>query len=55
LPSQRIGTQHLVDEEALDAIVAGAELIPSARDDRTVTGEPMPNLLAGLRRSRSGR
>jgi excisionase family DNA binding protein len=55
LPSQRIGTQHLVDEEALDAIVAGAELIPSGRDDRTVTGEPMPNLLAGLRRSRSGR
>ncbi len=54
LRSQRVGTQHLVDEEALDALVVATELIPSARDDRTVTGEPMPNLLAGLRRSRSG-
>lgn len=55
LRSQRIGTQHFVDEDALDALVVVPEMIPSARDDRTVTGEPMPNLLAALRRSRSGR
>lgn len=54
LRSQRIGTQHLVDEEALDALVTTPEPIPTARADRTVTGEPMPNFLAALRRSRSG-
>jgi len=54
LRSQRVGTQHLVDEEALDTLAVAPGLIPSVRDDRTVTGEPMPNLLAGLRRSRSG-
>jgi len=54
LRSERVGTQHLVDEEALDALALAPELIPSARDDRTVTGEPMPNLLGALRRSRSG-
>jgi len=54
LRSERVGTQHLVDEEALDALALAPELIPSARDDRTVTGEPMPNLLDALRRSRSG-
>jgi excisionase family DNA binding protein len=54
LRSQRIGTQHLVDEEALDALVTTPEPIPTAGDQRTVTGEPMPNFLAALRRSRSG-
>lgn len=54
LRSKRVGTQHLVDEDALDALVTTAEPIPSERDDRTVTGEPMPNFLAALRRSRSG-
>ena len=53
LRSERVGTQHLVDEDALDALVVTAEPIPSGRDERTVTGEPMPNFLAALRRSRS--
>ena len=53
LRSERIGTQHLVDEDALDALVVTAEAIPSRLDDRTMTGEPMPNFLAALRRSRS--
>ncbi|MGI8778368.1 MAG: helix-turn-helix domain-containing protein [Acidimicrobiales bacterium] len=52
LPADRVGTQYLVDEEALDEMVAGAELIPSARDAGTLTGEPMPDFLAALRRSR---
>jgi len=43
----------LVDEDALDALVVTAEAIPSRLDDRTMTGEPMPNFLAALRRSRS--
>jgi excisionase family DNA binding protein len=55
LPAERVGTQHLVDERALDEVVATPELIPSRRDATTVTGEPMPNFLAALHRSRSGR
>ncbi len=53
LPAERVGTQHLVDEHALDEVVGGPELIPSSRDARTATGEPMPDFLAALRRSRS--
>jgi len=55
LPAQRVGTQHFVDERALDEMVGGSELIPSARDAMTVTGEPMPDFLSALRRSRSRR
>ncbi|CAN5254382.1 hypothetical protein BH18ACT4_BH18ACT4_09200 [soil metagenome] len=55
LRSQRVGTQHLVDENALDALVSRPDLVPSARDARTVTGETMPNFLAALHRSRYGR
>jgi excisionase family DNA binding protein len=55
LPAQRVGTQHLVDERALEEVVATPELIPSGYDVTTVTGEPMPNFLAALHRSRSGR
>jgi excisionase family DNA binding protein len=55
LPSERVGMQHLVDEHALDEMVAAPELIPSGRDARTVTGEPMPDFLAALRRARARR
>ncbi len=55
LPAQRVGTQHLVDEQALEEAVGTAELIPSGYDAKTVTGEPMPNFLGALRRSRSAR
>lgn len=55
LPAERVGTQHLVNEQALDEMVAEPELIPSARDAKTVTGEPMPDFLGALRRSRSRR
>lgn len=55
LAAERVGTQHLVDERVLDEIVAVPELIPSAHDARTATGEPMPNFLAALRRSRAPR
>lgn len=55
LAAERVGTQHLVDERVLDEIVAVPEAIPSALDARTATGEPMPNFLAALRRSRARR
>ena len=53
LASERVGTQHLVDEAAVEALATQAVVVPSAFDARTVTGEPMPNFLAALRRSRS--
>ena len=55
LRAERVGTQHLVDEQALDEIVGGPELIQSTFDANTVTGEPMPDFLAALARSRAGR
>jgi excisionase family DNA binding protein len=55
LRAERVGTQHLVDEQALEEIVGGPELILSARDARTVTGEPMPDFLTALARSRARR
>ena len=53
LPAQRVGTQHFVDEHALDDLVAEPEVIPSGFDAKTVSGEPMPNFLAALRRTRA--
>ena len=55
LRAERVGTQHLVDEQALDEIVGGPELIQSTFDANTVTGEPMPDFLAALARSRARR
>lgn len=55
LRSQRVGTQYLIDEDALAEAVGEAELIPRAGGDESATGETLPNLLAALQRSRSGR
>jgi excisionase family DNA binding protein len=55
LRSTRVGTQYLVDQDDLDAIIDGPAVIPSRHTERTATGEPMPNFVAALHRSRSGR
>lgn len=55
LPSQRIGTQFIIDEEDLDQLVNRPEVIPVAGGDATATGEPMPNFVGAVHRSRSGR
>lgn len=54
LAAQRIGTQYLVDEDRLDEVAGSGPAVPSSLDE-TVTGEPMPDFLAALDRSRSGR
>ena len=51
LASQKVGTQHLVDEETLLDLRA-AEVVPANPVERTLTGEAMPNFVAALRRSR---
>ncbi|MCY4661279.1 MAG: helix-turn-helix domain-containing protein [Acidobacteria bacterium] len=54
LPAQKVGTQHFIDEDALPDPGA-AEVVPCGSEERTVTGEAMPNFVAALRRSRGAR
>ena len=55
LSAQKVGTQHLVDEGDLDALLAVEALPVPAGWDRTATGEPMPDLVLAVRRSRANR
>jgi excisionase family DNA binding protein len=55
LRSTKVGTQYLVDEQDLDALVSGDEVIGRDAGDLTATGEPVPNFVSALHRSRSGR
>jgi hypothetical protein len=50
-----VGTQHLVDERELDAMVARSALPVPASWTETATGEPMPAIIEALERSRSSR
>jgi excisionase family DNA binding protein len=53
LAARKVGTQHIIDEAALDAITDD-EMLP-VPDGWLVTsaGAPMPNVVAALRRSRA--
>jgi excisionase family DNA binding protein len=55
LRATKIGTQHLIDEEDLARMTAGAMLPLPAAWRRTATGEPMPNVVASIRSSRTSR
>jgi excisionase family DNA binding protein len=53
LPAQRVGTQHLIEENDLDSLV-GRDTLPLPPSwQRTLTGEPMPDVVAAIRRSRA--
>ncbi|MDQ3990959.1 MAG: helix-turn-helix domain-containing protein [Actinomycetota bacterium] len=55
LRARKVGTQHVIEEHDLDEVVEG-EMLPLPKGwRRTITGEPMPNVVAAIRRSRSGR
>jgi excisionase family DNA binding protein len=55
LPARKIGTQHLIDEEDLAAF-RRPERLPLPPDwQATITGEPMPDWVALINQSRSGR
>jgi excisionase family DNA binding protein len=56
LTSRKVGTQHLIEEQDLDAVAApDAERLPLPPDWRTTFwGEPMPDVVAAVRRSRHG-
>jgi len=53
LPSQKAGTQHLIEERALDALLNTGSIPRPAWLKRTSTGEPMPDAVAFLRRQRA--
>lgn len=55
LTARKIGTQHIIEEaDLLDVIGDEQGALPAAWR-RTASGKPMPNVVAALRRSRSGR
>jgi excisionase family DNA binding protein len=54
LASRKVGTQYLIDEADLSALLAGETVPLPGWMRRTVTGEPMPDVVAVLRRQRAG-
>jgi len=57
LRARRVGTQHIIEEDDLRAILPrkGAQVPVPAEWRRTWTGEPMPNVVRLIERSRKGR
>jgi excisionase family DNA binding protein len=57
LRARRVGTQHIIDEDDLRAILLkkGAQLGLPAEWRHTWTGEPMPNAVRLIERTRRGR
>jgi excisionase family DNA binding protein len=55
LSAERVGTHHLIKERELDK-AAKSDMVPLPPGwDRTIDGEPMPDIVALLRESRAGR
>jgi excisionase family DNA binding protein len=53
LRSQKVGTQHLIDEDELDALVGDDDMLPLPEAWRTFPdGTPQPNWVKIIRRSR---
>ncbi|HEY8739879.1 MAG TPA: helix-turn-helix domain-containing protein [Candidatus Dormibacteraeota bacterium] len=54
LRAHRVGTQHIVEDEDLAALMKPSVSVPPGWM-QTATGEPMPDILNALRASRLGR
>ncbi|CAN5521606.1 hypothetical protein BH20ACT18_BH20ACT18_04690 [soil metagenome] len=55
LPAERIGTQWIIEEDDLDVVMNGGMQMPRPEGrKRTFYGEPMPDVVAAIRRSRMG-
>jgi excisionase family DNA binding protein len=53
LPSKKIGTQHLVDEHDLAALVDGSDSLPLPKEWRYMSdGRPQPDWVRLVRESR---
>jgi len=55
LPARKVGTQHVIEESDLERFAASSTLSLPGAWARTLTGEPMPDVVAALRGSRAGR
>jgi excisionase family DNA binding protein len=56
LRSQKVGTQHTIDERDLEAVASEDEVLPGpAAWTRQSDGKPMPNVVRAIRLARSGR
>lgn len=56
LKASKVGRAHLIDEADLDAASTERRMLPVPESWKvTVTGEPMPDVLAELDRQRAGR
>jgi len=55
LKATRIGTQHLIEEDDLDRLTSASRLSLPMSWQKTATGEPMPDVLAAIRSSRTER
>ncbi len=54
LRAQKVGTQHVIEESDLEPFLEGDTLPLPKEWGRTVTGEPMPNVVRAVRLSRAG-
>lgn len=54
LRARKIGTQHVIEETDLDPLLDDETLPLPPEWGRTMTGEPMPNVVQAVRRSRAG-
>ncbi|HEY8868981.1 MAG TPA: helix-turn-helix domain-containing protein [Candidatus Dormibacteraeota bacterium] len=53
LVSRKVGTQHTIEEEDLEAMLEDEQLPLPPEWGRTITGEPMPNVVRAVRLSRA--
>jgi len=56
LPARKVGTQHIIEERDLDALLDD-EMLPMPPEwgwDRLPDGRPMPNVVRAIRLSRLG-
>ncbi len=55
LRASKVGTQHVIEEADLRMAMENGDLLPvPAAWGRTLTGEPMPDVVALVRHSRAG-
>ena len=55
LRASKVGTQHVIEEDDLEAMLADREMLPLPESwQATASGRPMPNVVAAIRRSRQG-
>lgn len=54
LKARKMGTQHVIEPESLEAIIGVDTMEVPKAWSRTITGEPMPDVVEAVRRSRRG-